>query len=105
MSDKITLRTINTSTYPWAHWPEINNKTKALRIRMDELDEATDEVIRENFAATPWLSFADALQDPRIAEDAQMVYGALRRISLVMIQDWVDAKHSATETTEESPNV
>ena len=89
MPDKITLREIYTKTYPWASYIGIDNHTKALQAVIDELDQATDEVIRARYADRH-ISMADALQDPRIAEDAQVAYDALRRITLVLLQDHAD---------------
>ena len=89
MPDKITLRTINTSTYPHAGKLEIDNITHGLRIIMDERDSADDSMIKERFDAIS-TSMEEALADERVAKDAQAVYDALRRIALVKIQDYVD---------------
>ena len=102
MPDKIKIRTINTDTYAWAHWPEIDNKTKSLRVRMDELSSEDDSVMRENFDATRWLTFKEALKDPRIAAQAQRVYEDMRHICLVMMQDHFTPPNTPEE---EEPNV
>ena len=96
MSEKITLRTINTSTYPHAGMLEINNKHLGLRIILDERDAADDAMVRERFDAIS-ITMEDAANDERIAADAQVVYDALRRIALVKIQDYVDAKNKPDE--------
>ena len=93
MPDKITLRTIHTDTYPWACELSINNRTKSLRIVIDELDQATDEPIRPRYDAVE-ISLVDAMGDPRIANAAQAVYTQLRRIALVMLQDHVDKRNA-----------
>ena len=102
MSEKITLRTINTSTYPHAGMLEIDNITHGVRIILDERDAADDSMIKERFDAIS-VTMDDALADERIADDAQAVYAALRRITLVKIQDYVDAKNAPQP--EESPDV
>ena len=100
MPDKITLRTINTSTYPHAGMLEIDNITHGLRIIMDERDSADDSMIKERFDAIS-ISMEEALADERIAADAQVVYDALRRIALVKIKDYVDAKNQPHEKESE----
>ena len=99
MSDKITLRTINTSTYPHAGMLEIDNKNLGLRIILDERDAADDSMIKERFDAIS-ISMEEALADERITDDAQAVYDALRRIALVKIQDYVDAKNQPPHEKE-----
>ena len=100
MPDKITLRTINTSTYPHAGVLEIDNITHGLRIIMDERDAADDSMIKERFDDIS-ISMEEALADERITDDAQAVYAALRRIALVKIQDYVDAKNQPQPETPE----
>ena len=102
MPDKITLREIYTKTYPWASYIGIDNHTKALQAVIDELDQATDEVIRARYADRH-ITMDAALQDPRIAEDAQIVYAAIRRITLVLLQDHADEVRAQEqpETPEE----
>lgn len=92
MSDKITFREMNTKTYPHACVLEVDNINHSLRIVLDELDQSDDSMIRPRFDDIS-ISMEDAAADPRIAADAQAVYAALRRITLVKIQDFVD-KHS-----------
>ena len=92
MPDKITLRTINTSTYPHAGMLEIDNITHGLRIIMDERDSADDSMIKERFDAIS-TSMEEALADERVAADAKVIYAALRRFTLVKLQDYVDAKN------------
>ena len=100
MPDKITLRTINTSTYPHAGMLEIDNKNLGLRIIMNERDSADDSMIKERFDAIS-ITMEDAANDERIAAEAQAVYAALRRIALVKIQDYVDAKNQPQPDTPE----
>ena len=100
MSEKITLRTINTSTYPHAGKLEIDNITHGLRIIMDERDSADDSMIKERFDDIS-ISMEEALADERVAKDAQVVYDALRRIALVKLQDYVDAKNQQSPETPE----
>ena len=100
MPDKITLREIYTKTYPWASYIGIDNHTKGLQVIIDELDQATDEVIRARYADRH-ISMADALQDPRMAADAQTAYDALRRITLVLLQDHADEIRAQPDTPEE----
>ena len=107
MPDKIKLRTIHTDTYPWCCYIGIDNHTKGLQVVIDELDQATDEVIRARYADRH-ISMADALKDPRIAEDAQVAYDALRRITLVLLQDHADevrAQQSPDTPEEEDSHV
>ena len=104
MSEKITLRTINTSTYPHAGMLEIDNITHGLRIIMDERDSADDSMIKERFDAIS-ISMDDAANDERIAAEAQAVYAALRRIALVKIQDYVDATNIPQRHEKESEDV
>ena len=100
MPDKITLRTINTSTYPHAGMLEINNITHGLRIVLDELAQTDDSMITPRFDAIS-ISMEDAIADERIAADAQTVYEALRRIALIKIQDYVDAKNAPNQPSPE----
>ena len=102
MSEKITLRTINTSTYPHAGMLEIDNITHGLRIILDERDAADDSMVKERFDAIS-VTMDDALADERVADDAQIIYAALRRFTLVKLQDYVDAKNAPEP--EESPDV
>lgn len=100
MPDKITLRTINTSTYPHAGMLEIDNKNLGLRIIMDERDSADDSMIKERFDAIS-TSMEEALADERVADDAKVIYAALRRFTLVKLQDYVDAKNQPHEKESE----
>ena len=100
MPDKITLRTINTSTYPHAGMLEIDNITHGLRIIMDERDSADDSMIKERFDDIS-TSMEEALADERVADDAQIIYDALRRFTLVKLQDYVDAKNQPQPDTPE----
>ena len=100
MPDKITLRTINTSTYPHAGMLEIDNKNLGLRIIMDERDAADDSMIKERFDAIS-TSMEEALADERVADDAKVIYAALRRFTLVKLQDYVDAKNQPHEKESE----
>ena len=104
MPDKITLRTINTSTYPHAGMLEIDNKNLGLRIIMDERDAADDSMIKERFDAIS-TSMEEALADKRVAKDAQIIYDALRRFTLVKLQDYVDAKNQPQPHEKESEDV
>lgn len=89
MPDKIKLRTLSTDTYPWCCYIGINNHTKALQAVIDEIEWDTDKPIRERYADRH-VSMQEALKDPRIAEDAQIAYDALRRVTLVLLQDHAD---------------
>ena len=101
MPDKITLRTINTDTYPHACMLEVDNINHSLRIILDELAQDDDSMITPRFDAIS-ISMEDAIADERIAADAQTVYATLRRIALIKIQDYVDAKNAPAP--EESPD-
>ena len=100
MPDKIKLRTLSTDTYPWCCYIGIDNHSKSLQVVIDERDQATDEVIRARYADRH-VSMAEALKDPRIAEDAQIAYDALRRVTLVLLQDHADEVHAQAEPTPE----
>ena len=101
MPEKITLREMTTATYPHACMLEIDNISHGLRIIMDERAQADDSMISPRFDAIS-VSLEEAIADERIAEDAQAVYAALRRISLVKIKDYVDAKNAPEP--EEKPD-
>ena len=102
MPEKITYREFNTKTYPHACMLEVDNINHSLRIVLDELAQTDDSMITPRFDAIS-ISLDEAIADERIAADAQTVYEALRRIALIKIQDYVDAKNAPAP--EESPDV
>ena len=100
MPDKIKLRTLSTDTYPWCCYIGIDNHSKSLQAVIDERDQSTDEVIRARYDDRH-VTMQEALQDPRLAEDAQLAYAALRRISLVLLQDHADEVNAQEPNTPE----
>ena len=105
MPEKIKLRTLSTDTYPWCCYIGIDNHTKSLQVVIDEIEWDTDKPIRARYADRH-VSMAEALKDPRLAEDAQLAYDALRRVSLVLLQDHADEIRAQEPTPEEEePNV
>jgi hypothetical protein len=78
---------------------EIDNRPgqESLRVVFDELSTDDDAMLRSRFAETV-ITFADALADSEIAEDAHIVYVALRRIALTLT-----ARHAAGKDSTNEP--